>query len=53
MEAVMRSYTPREIRSAVLLAVVVTAIAMLALLDPSCQRTSSPHAGPSRSLAPR
>ena len=50
----MKSYTPRELRNAVLLAVVLTAVAVVALLDPSCQpRTDIPHSGPSRSLAPR
>lgn len=50
----MRRYTPREMRSAMLLAVLLTAIAVVALLDPSCQpRTDIPHTGPSRSLAPR
>lgn len=47
----MKSYTPRDVRHAVLLAVLLTAVAMLALLDPSCQR-SGPRTGPSRSLAP-
>ncbi len=50
----MRSYTPRELRSAVIFAALLTAIAVIALLEPSCQlRTDFSHAGPSRSIAPR
>jgi hypothetical protein len=50
----MRSYTPREIRIAVLLTVVLTVFVTAALLDPSCQRrTDMPHTAPTRSLAPR
>jgi hypothetical protein len=49
----MRSYTPRELRNAVLLAVVLTALGTVALLDPSCQpRTDTSHSGPSHSLSP-
>lgn len=49
----MRSYTPREVRNAVLLAVLLTVLAMVALLDPSCRpRPDIPHSGPTRSLAP-
>lgn len=49
----MRTYTPRELRLAVTIAVVLTAVVMFALLDPSCRpRRDVPHAGPSRSLAP-
>ncbi len=50
----MRTYTPQELRHAVLLAVVLTAIAMAALLDPSCHRSDGGLAtGPSRSLYSR
>ena len=48
----MRRYTPQELRSAVVVAVVVTAIAVLALLDPSCRpRTDLPTSG-HHSIAP-
>lgn len=50
----MRRYTYRELRSAVVLAVLLTALAVVALLDPSCHRQSEgPHAGPTRSILPR
>lgn len=50
----MRSYTPGEVRSAVVLAVFVTAIVAIALLDPSCRREpGGPHDGPARSVSPR
>lgn len=40
-------------RTAVMLAVLLTAFAMWALFDPSCGlRPGGPHAGPSRSLQP-
>ena len=49
----MRNYTPRELHRAVLLAVLLTALAVVALLDPSCEpRTGIPHPGPSRSITP-
>ena len=49
----MRNYSPRELRNAVILAVLLTAIAVVALLDPSCQpRTDIQHSGTSRSIAP-
>lgn len=47
----MKTYTPRQVRNAVLLAVLLTVVAMLALLDRSCERVGS-RTGPSRSLAP-
>lgn len=50
----MKTYTARELRQAVLLAVVLTALITIALLDPTCrQPTDVPHTAPSRSLAPR
>jgi hypothetical protein len=46
----MKTYTPRELRSAIVLAVLLTVIVMLALMDPSCQpRTGLPQSGPLRS----
>ncbi len=49
----MKSYTAREVRNAVLLAVMATAIAMVALLDPSCRPAPNKlHQGPSRSILP-
>jgi hypothetical protein len=50
----MRHYSPRELRLAIALTALLTALAMLALLDPSCRRrdeTQPPHA--SRLLPPR
>ncbi|MDB6093120.1 MAG: hypothetical protein JWM32_682 [Verrucomicrobia bacterium] len=47
----MKNPTKRDVRNAVILAVVTTAIAMLALLDPSCHPLHKP-AGVSRSIAP-
>lgn len=50
----MKTYTPRQLRQAVLLAVMLTALACLTLLDPSCQTRPGPaEHGPARSLAPR
>lgn len=50
----MKSYSPREMRTAVLVAVVLTAIAVVALFDPSCQpRTDVPHTGAVRSIVPK
>ena len=50
----MRTYTSRELRHAVLLAVALTALAMVALLDPTCRRSDGGHStGPSRSLYSR
>lgn len=45
--------TPRDLRNAVLVAVVVTAVVTLALVDPSCRRRpDAPVTGPTRSIAP-
>lgn len=50
----MKTYTPREMRSAVLLAVLITMTVMLALLDPSCRRNiDSYQGGWGRSISPR
>ena len=50
----MKTYTPRELRSAVLLAVVITMTVMLALLDPSCRHNvDSYRLGWGRSISPR
>ncbi len=47
------SPTPRDLRNAVLVAIVVTAVVTLALVDPSCRRRQDvPVGGPSRSIAP-
>lgn len=49
----MDNLEPRDLRHAVVLAVLVTAIAMFALLDPSCQRVhDAAPSGPSRSTSP-
>lgn len=49
----MRSYTPREMRTAVLLAVLLTAFAMWALFDPACvRRPGATPEEPSHSLIP-
>ena len=49
----MKNPTPRDVRNAVFIAVVLTATAVLALLDPSCRRFNpSEKPGPTRSLAP-
>lgn len=45
--------TPRDLRNAVLVTIVVTAVATLALVDPSCRRKQeAPAGGPTRSIAP-
>ncbi|MCX6956251.1 MAG: hypothetical protein NTV51_29305 [Verrucomicrobia bacterium] len=49
----MKPPTPRDLRNAVMLAVLLTVIATLALIDPSCRREPSesrwpPPAAPSR-----
>lgn len=52
--AAMKRYTARELRHAVVLAVVVTAVVVVALLDPTCERhakTTEPV--PVRSIFPR
>lgn len=42
----MRTYTPHELRNAVVMAVLLTALAVVALHDPSCQPpTDIPHSG--------
>ena len=49
----MQSYTRRDVIRAVALAMVLTAIGVIALLDPSCRRTGEPDPGPpSRAVAP-
>lgn len=35
----MRQYSTRELKKAVVLAVILTAIATMAVLDPSCRQT--------------
>ena len=48
-----KKFTPRDLRNAVILAVVITATVVFALFDPSCQRFDpSPSPGPSRSVVP-
>lgn len=50
----MRNYSPRELRSAIVLAVILTAVAIFAIADPSCRpQPDAPPTGPHRSLAPR
>lgn len=45
--------TPRDLRNAVLVAIVVTAVVTLALVDPSCRRNEeAPVSGPTHSVAP-
>lgn len=45
--------TPRDLRTAVLVTIVVTAVVTLALVDPSCgRRQDMPATGPSHSIAP-
>jgi len=50
----MKDPTPRDLRNAVVITVIVTAIVMMALLDPSCRsRVGLPsQEGPSRSIHP-
>jgi len=50
----MKTYTPREMRSAVMLAVLITMTVLLALLDPSFRRNVDPYRiGWGRSISPR
>lgn len=50
----MKQPTPKDVRHAVILAVIITVVVMFALFDPSCQpREPESHPGPSRSIAPR
>lgn len=45
--------TPRDLRNAVLVTIVVTAVVTLALFDPSCRRKQDvPVSGPTHSVAP-
>ena len=49
----MNQPTNRDVRNAVILAVLVTAVVMLALFDPSCShRGYTPSHWPTRSIAP-
>jgi hypothetical protein len=48
----MKTLTPRDLRNAVLLTALITAVVMLALLDPSCRPAMPPDNKPMRSTAP-
>ncbi len=50
-----KTYTSREVRSAVLLAILVTAVAILAVFNPSCGSTepSGNRMGPMRADSPK
>jgi hypothetical protein len=48
----MRTYTPRELRHAILLTVALTVTATFALFDPSCRPVDHRAEPGSRSLAP-
>jgi len=41
----MKNPTPRDLRNAVVLAVIVTAVVVLALIDPSCRHNDADSPG--------
>jgi hypothetical protein len=46
-----KHYTPRELRSAVILAVLLTVVTMMAFFDPSCHpQSTATESEPSRAI---